>query len=168
MNKWFKDIKDKREGLWKEWNNTNDRDKRKYLLNELMNKHPETIDWLFTTAQSIYGPHRVYLIRIEYKGNQYLKIGYTKNTIKERFNEKRYNGAEDFKLIEIIKEDILQAGGAVEFEDWIKGKVKGIETDMKMPGKGELFELDKLNDILNEWNKGINDFSNLVKIKSPN
>ena len=59
-----------------------------------MELHPETIDYLFTTAKSIYGEHRVYLIKITYNGIEYLKIGYTKNTIKEtiagetRFSER--------------------------------------------------------------------------------
>ena len=165
---WFKDIKDNRVGLYKEWQSSGDVNKRKYLINQLMELHPETIDYLFTTAKSIYGEHRVYLIKITYNGIEYLKIGYTKNTIKERFSEKRYNGAEDFQLVEIIKEVKLQAGGAVEFEGYIKDNIQTIQTDMKMPGKGELFEVNKLNELIEMWDNNIDRFKHIVKIKSPN
>jgi hypothetical protein len=166
--KWFKDIKDNRIGLYKEWQNSGDINKRKYLIQQLMELHPETIDYLFTTAKSIYGEHRVYLIKINYNGIEYLKIGYTKNTIKERFSEKRYNGAEDFRLIQIIKEIKLQAGGAVEFERYIKENIETIQTNMKMPGKGELFELNKLNELIELWDSNVDRFKGIVKIKSPN
>ena len=56
---WFTDIKDNRIGLYKEWQSSGDVNKRKYLINQLMELHPETIDYLFTTAKSIYGEHRV-------------------------------------------------------------------------------------------------------------
>lgn len=166
--KWFNDIKDIRVGLYKEWQDSGDINKRKYLIQQLMELHPETIDYLFTTAKSIYGEHRVYLIKINYKGIEYLKIGYTKNTIKERFSEKRYNGAEDFVLIEIIKEVKLQAGGAVEFERYIKENVETIQNEMKMPGKGELFEVNKLNELIDMWDMNVDRFKHIVKIKSPN
>ena len=166
--KWFKEIKDKREGLWKEWRDSGDTNKRKYLINKLMDEYPETIDYLFTTAVSIYGEHRVYLIKIQYKNKEYLKIGYTKNTINQRFSEKRYGGAEDFHLIEIIKEEKLQAGGAVEFEKWIKSNIQTIQTEMKMPGKGELFEVNKLNELIELWDSSVDRFRGIVKIKSPN
>jgi hypothetical protein len=165
---WFNDIKDIRVELYNEWQSSGDINKRKYLLNKLMETHPETIDYLWTTAMGIYGEHRVYLIKIQYKGIDYIKVGYTKNTIQQRFSEKRYNGAEDFKLIEIIKEQKLQAGGAVEFERYIKSKIETIQTEMKMPGKGELFEVNKLNELIDLWNSSVNDYVNVVKIKSPN
>jgi hypothetical protein len=39
---------------------------------------------------------------------------------------------------------------------------------MKMPGKGELFEVNKLNELIDLWDSSVNDYVNVVKIKSPN
>ena len=143
--------------------------KRPGVIIKLMEEDPQRVpDWIWNRLDSVFGPHTVYLIEILYKGKSYLKIGYTKNSTKERFSEKRYDGADDFKLVRILNEVKLQALGAVQFEDEIKQKVTTIKTDMKMPGKGEIFDMSKLDEILSVWNESLPKFREVIGIKAPN
>jgi hypothetical protein len=146
---------------------TNPKSKKDVLL-KLMDEYPNIIEYLWNRADTCFGQHSVYLIKINYKGKSYLKVGYTKNSIKDRFLEKRYTDRNEFTLVDIIREVKLQALGAVCFEKEIKRKVDSIKTEMKMPGKGEIFDTNKLNELLDTWNKTLPKFKTIVGLKSPN
>jgi hypothetical protein len=88
--------------------------------------------------------------------------------IEERFGESRYEGAGDMKLIKVIRIAKLQAQGAVEFEGMIKKRIQSIKTEMKMPGKGELFDMNNGPELCELWDREIHKYNNIVGIKSPN
>jgi hypothetical protein len=154
--------------LWNEYQLADTDVKRQNVLIKLMDKYPDIIKYLWNKADSCFGEHTVYLIRIEYKGESYLKIGYTKNSIKDRFAEKRYVDRSEFKLMETLRESKLQALGAVHFEADIHKGIEGIQTEMKMPGKGELYSIDMLDRINEMWDKQINNYKGIVGLKAPN
>jgi hypothetical protein len=141
---------------------------KKKMLIQLMDEYPHIIEYLWNRADTCFGEHRVYLIEIHYKGESYLKIGYTKNSIEDRFGEKRYEDRNKFHLIRIIRESKLQALGAVKFEKEIKQRVHSIKTEMKMPGKGEIFDMSKRDELLHIWDVTLPKFQTLIGLKSPN
>ena len=141
---------------------------KKDVLLKMMDEYPDIIEYLWNRADTCFGEHSVYLIEIHYKGQSYLKIGYTKNSIKDRFSEKRYADRSEFTLVDIIREVKLQALGAVHFEKEIKRRVDSIKTEMRMPGKGEIFDMSKLNELLDIWNETLPKFKTMVGLKSPN
>jgi hypothetical protein len=141
--------------------------KRNVLL-KMMDEHPDIIEYLWNRADTCFGEHRVYLIEIRYKGQSYLKIGYTKNSIENRFSEKRYADRNEFKLVGVVRETKLQALGAVQFEAEMKRRVDTIKTEMKMPGKGEIFDMSNKDELLNVWNTILPNFTKIVGLKSPN
>jgi hypothetical protein len=74
----------------------------------------------------------------------------------------------EFKLMETLRESKLQALGAVHFEADIHKGIEGIQTEMKMPGKGELYSIDMLDRINEMWDKQINNYKGIVGLKAPN
>jgi len=146
---------------------SNQQSKKKVLI-ELIDEYPDIISYLWNRADTCFGEHRVYLIEINYKGDSYLKIGYTKNSIEDRFGEKRYEDRNQFHLIRVIRESKLQALGAVKFEKEIKERVDSIKTEMKMPGKGEIFDMGKRDELLKIWDENLPKFKTIVGLKSPN
>jgi hypothetical protein len=154
--------------IWNEYKLATTKDAKKRVLINLMETYPKIIDYLWNRAETCFGEHNAYLVHITYKGVNYLKIGYTKNTIEERFGESRYEGAGDMKLIKVIRIAKLQAQGAVEFEGMIKKRIQSIKTEMKMPGKGELFDMNNEPELCELWDREIHKYNNIVGIKSPN
>ena len=136
------------------------------LLPELIKAFPSLLPYISTTIDSCFSKHRVYLI----KTNKGIKLGYTKNTIKERFNEKRYKGSEDFQILKILREEELPAAGAVKFEEKLKQLFTkySIKTDVIMPGKGEFYDENYLDDILKKYDTYKPKFIDIIGIKSPN
>jgi len=138
------------------------------VLIKMMDDYPDIVDYLWNRADTCFGEHSVYLIEIHYKGKSYIKVGYTKNSIKDRFSEKRYTDRNEFTLVDIIREVKLQALGAVHFEKEIKKGVDSIKTEMKMPGKGEIFDMSKKDELLDIWELKLPKFKTIVGLKSPN
>ena len=154
--------------LYSSYIKANSIESKKDVLLQLMDEYPDIIPYLWNRADTCFGEHRVYLIEIHYKGQSYLKIGYTKNSIEDRFGEKRYEDRSEFKLVSMIKESKLQALGAVQFEKEIKKRVGSIKTEMKMPGKSEIFEMGKRRELLEIWNEILPKYENVVGLKAPN
>lgn len=167
---WWKQL-DKTTGenpLWDKWKRAKSGKQKMDVLIRLMNEYPKSIDYLWNRGETCFGVHNVYLVHIQYKGIDYLKIGYTKNTIEQRFGESRYEGSKDMRLIRIVRSEKLQALGAVEFEHKIKTEFESIKTEMVLPGKGELFEMNKENQLVKYWDANIKHYEKIIGIKSPN
>jgi len=154
--------------LYKSYMKSSNPQSKKKVLIQLMDEYPDIISYLWNRADTCFGEHRVYLIEISYKGESYLKIGYTKNSIEDRFGEKRYEDRNQFKLVRVLKESKLQALGAVRFEREMKQRVESIKTEMKMPGKGEIFDMGKKDELIHIWNSTLPKFTSVVGLKSPN
>ena len=139
-------------------------------LNDIIRQYPKLMDYVTNKVDSCFGTHRVYVIHLKVNNTDVIKIGYTKNNVKKRFSEKRYAGSDKLEIVEILREEELQAKGAVEFEKKLKDIFKGrtIKTSMTLPGKGELFNLDLRDEILEMYDNKINDYKKLVGLKSPN
>jgi hypothetical protein len=168
MNNKFWNVQSVDNPLWNDYQLANTDVKKQNVLIRLMEIHPDIIKYLWNKADSCFGEHIVYLIKIEYKGESYLKIGYTKNSIKDRFAEKRYVDRNEFKLVETLRESKLQALGALQFESDIHKGIEGIRTEMKMPGKGELYSMDMLDTINEMWDSKIDSYKSIIGLKAPN
>ena len=147
------------------------RDKNDYaglakLIPSIIREYPDMVKYIVNRIDSCFGEHRVYVVDT----NKGIKIGYTKNTIQQRFGEKRYQSSEEFKINEILREDTFPAKGAVEFESKLKSLLHQyqIESDMVMPGKGELYSKDSLDTTLREYDTWKNKYIEIIGLKSPN
>lgn len=136
------------------------------FIPELLKQNPKLIPYVINRLDSCFGKHIVYLVVTNYG----IKIGYTKNTIETRFGESRYSGSTNFEIIEILRQEEFQAKGAVEFESKIKELCKSylIQTDMVMPGKGEIFDIKFKTQVLNIFDLHKNEYKNIIGIKPPN
>ena len=135
-------------------------------LPTLLTQYPKLIPYIVNRIDSCFGTHIVYVVRT----NKGIKIGYTKNSIKDRFAENRYEGAESFQIIEVLREEEFQALGAVQFESKLKelNQHFGIQTDMIMPGKGELYDEKFQKEILTHYDTHKSKYKEIIGIKSPN
>jgi len=135
-------------------------------LPTLLTKYPKLIPYIVNRIDSCFGTHIVYVVRT----NKGIKIGYTKNSIKNRFSENRYEGANSFEILEVLREEEFQALGAVEFESKLKNLNQGygIQTDMIMPGKGELYDEKFQEQILSNYDTHKLKYKEIIGIKAPN
>ena len=104
------------------------------------------------------------------EGVDMLKIGYTKNSVKDRFSESRYAGRNTIEIVQIIRENKLQAKASVDFENSLKEICKPytVKTDLTLPGRGEFLDIKYLDVITNEYDKLYPTFLQIVGLKSPN
>jgi len=140
------------------------------VINEIISTYPKIIDYLYNRLDTCFGEHTVYLIHFNVNGEEMLKIGYTKNTVKSRFGEKRYAGQNTLNVVEIIRENKLPAKGAIEFEKKLKKLFAEyqINSNLTLPGKGEFFDIQFKKDIIEKYDLYYNDYVNIEGIKSPN
>lgn len=140
------------------------------LISEITTQHPKLIDYIISKTDSCYGPHRVYVVKLELNGIDVLKIGYTKNTVKQRFKEIRWKGVETIVVKEIYREEILQALGAKEFESEINSRceIHKLDNEHVLPGKKEFLKINSLDDVLRIYDTIIPNYRNIVGLKSPN
>jgi hypothetical protein len=152
--------------LYKELRDRNDWRALAELIPKLIKEYPDIVKYIINRVDSCYGEHRVYVVDT----NKGIKIGYTKNTIKERFGESRYQNSNDFKINEILREETFQAQGAVDFESKLKEVLHpySIQSDMVMPGKGELYSKDNLQSIIGAYDKYSSKYRDIVGLKAPN
>lgn len=136
------------------------------LVPELMREHPQMVKYIINKIDSCFGEHIVYVVDT----NKGIKVGYTKNTIEQRFSEKRYSNSDEFEIIEILRHDRFQAKGALEFENKLKEILieYSIETDMVMPGKGELYDKVHVDTILSEYDAYKDNYKSIIGLKPPN
>ena len=135
-------------------------------LPTLLTNYPKLVPYIVNRIDSCFGTHIVYVVRT----NKGIKIGYTKNSIKDRFAENRYEGSESFQILEVLRDEDFQALGAVQFESKLKqlNQSFGIQTDMIMPGKGELFDEKYESQILNHYDIHKEKYKEIIGIKAPN
>jgi hypothetical protein len=152
--------------LYKTLKDTNDWGGLAELIPIIMKEYPQMVKYIINRIDSCYGEHTVYVVDT----NKGIKIGYTKNTIQQRFSEKRYSNSDEFIVNKILREDKFQAKGALEFENKLKELLSeyGIKTDMVMPGKGELYDRKFVDEILNEYDSNKDKYKSIIGLKPPN
>jgi hypothetical protein len=103
-------------------------------------------------------------------GVDMLKIGYTKNSVHGRFSESRYAGRDAIEIVEIIRENKLQAKASVDFEKALKVACSeyATTTELTLPGKGEFMDIQHMEAIVNIYDTLYPNFLQVVGLKSPN
>jgi hypothetical protein len=140
------------------------------VISELITTYPKLIDYLYNRIDTCFGEHTVYIIHVKVNGIDMLKIGYTKNTVEGRFAETRYSGRNKIEIIEKIRDNKLQAKGAVDFEKIIKHKFSNfiIKTDLTLPGKNEFMDIKHKKEIISIYDTEYKNYTNVIGLKSPN
>jgi hypothetical protein len=140
------------------------------VMNDIIRQNPKLMDYIETKIDSCYGTHIVYLVNMRVNGEDMLKIGYTKNSVDGRFGEHRYAGRDSLEIVEKIREEKLQAKGAIEFEKSLKEKFKDfkITTDLTLPGKGEFYDIVFYDEMIRVYDEEYPKFINVIGLKSPN
>lgn len=136
------------------------------LIPKIIREYPQMVKYIINRVDSCYGEHIVYVVDT----NKGIKIGYTKNTVEQRFSEKRYSNSDEFIVNKILRQEIFQAKGALEFENKLKDKLSeySVQTDMIMPGKGELYDRKFLDIVLKEYDTHKDKYKSLIGLKPPN
>ena len=103
-----------RMGLYDDYlkSKTGDTETKVGVINNIISTYPKIIDYLYNRIDTCFGEHTVYLVHMRVGGEDMLKIGYTKNDVNGRFSENRYSGRDTIEIVEIIRENKLQAKGA--------------------------------------------------------
>ncbi len=171
-------IQEKKEGfifkmeLYNRYNNskTQDLESKIEVLTGIIRQYPKVIDYLYNRLDTCFGPHIVYLVHMKVGGVDMIKIGYTKNSVQGRFAETRYTGRNTIEIVEILRENVLQAKAAVDFENNLKEICTPyrINTELTLPGKGEFMGIEHKNIIINQYDNLYPSFQEIVGLKSPN
>lgn len=134
-----------------------------------MKTFPNVINTIINRVESCFGKHRVYIVHFSIKGYEFIKVGYTKNTVPERLGEVRWE-KEKAVIIEIIRENEYQAKGAYDFEVVLKQLLKNYkkESELTFPGKGELLEVKYKNEITEIYDSICDDYVDVVGLKRTN
>jgi hypothetical protein len=145
-------------------------DDKIYILIDIILKYPKLIDYLYNRVDTCFGEHIVYLIKIKSGDNEMLKVGYSKNSVIERFQDKRFIAADSLEITEIIRSNTLQAKGAVDFENKIMELCKEyiIESHLILPGKTEFMDVKYLDEIVKIYDSEYDNYKDIVGLKSPN
>ena len=140
------------------------------LVHDLLREYPKLYDYVFTTLDSCVGEHRVYVANIKTEnGDSLIKVGYTKNTVKQRLSEGRYKGK--IHLVNVIHEEFFPALGSVKFEKKLKTNLEQyniVSENVEAPGKGELFLPKHEKKILEEYDSLKDRYKKMRGVKSPN
>ena len=152
--------------LYKTLKDTNDLGGLAELIPKIIKEYPQMVKYIINRIDSCYGEHIVYVVDT----NKGIKIGYTKNTVEQRFSEKRYSNSDEFKINKILRKDKFQAKGALEFETKLKNLLSNyhVQTDMIMPGKGELYDKKFVDIVLKEYDEHKDSYKSLIGLKPPN
>ena len=147
-----------------------DLDEKISVLNDIIRQYPKIIDYVYNRVDTCFGPHIVYLVHMRVGGVDMLKIGYTKNSVEGRFAESRYAGRDEIEIVEIIRENTLQAKASVDFEKGLKTSCVqyAITTDLTLPGKGEFMDIQHRDAIIEIYDRLYPTFVEVVGLKAPN
>lgn len=145
-------------------------EERIQVMGEIIRQNPKLMDYIETKIDSCYGTHIVYLVYMKVNGKDMLKIGYTKNSVEGRFGEKRYAGRDSLEIVEIQREQRLQAKGAIEFEKELKKRFKDyqVKSDLTLPGKGEFYDIMFLDEMVKIYDDEYPKYISVVGLKAPN
>lgn len=140
------------------------------VLTDIIRQNPKIIDYIFNRVDTCFGPHIVYLVHMRVRGVDMIKMGYTKNSVQDRFAETRYSGRNTIEIVEILRENVLQAKAAVDFERLLKETCipYKIVTELTLPGKGEFMDIEYKDIILNQYDNLYPNFVEIVGLKAPN
>lgn len=149
---------------------TGDTETKVGVINNIISTYPKIIDYLYNRIDTCFGEHTVYLVHMRVGGEDMLKIGYTKNDVNGRFSENRYSGRDTIEIVEIIRENKLQAKGAVDFEKDIKEHTKDykINTNLTLPGKNEFMSINYRDEITTLYDNLYPQYIIVEGLKSPN
>ena len=140
------------------------------LIHELLPEYPDLYKPVKSKLISCIGRHLVYVANVRTEnGDRFIKVGYTKNTVKQRLSEYRYE--DKIYLEDVIHEEKFPALGTVEFEKKLKTKLEEYNTiseNVEAPGKGELFLPKHKEKILKEYNSLKNNYKEMRGVKSAN
>lgn len=139
------------------------------ILVDIMKTFPNIINTVINRVESCFGKHRVYVVHFSIKGEEFIKIGYTKNTVPQRLGEIRWEG-EKPEIKEIIRENEYQAKGAYDFELVLKALLKNYkkEHELILPGKGEFLYPDYKNEITEIYDSICDDYVDVIGLKRTN
>jgi hypothetical protein len=140
------------------------------VLNDIIRSYPKIVDYIYNRIDTCFGPHIVYLVHMRVGGVDMLKIGYTKNSVQGRFAESRYAGRDAIEIVEIIRENTLQAKASVDFETALKTNCLpyAITTELTLPGKGEFMDIQYRDAIIQVYDTLYPTFLEVVGLKAPN
>lgn len=149
---------------------TGDTETKIKVINDIITEYPKIIDYLYNRIDTCFGVHTVYLVHMRVSGEDMLKVGYTKNDVLGRFSEGRYTGRDTIEIVEIIRENKLQAKGAVDFESKLKELTKDykIKTNLTLPGKNEFMGIEHKDNIIELYDRLFPDYQLVEGLKSPN
>lgn len=152
--------------LYKTLRNSNDWGGLAELIPKIIREYPQMVKYIINRVDSCYGEHIVYVVDT----NKGIKIGYTKNTVEQRFAEKRYSNSDEFIVNEILRQEKFQAKGAMDFENELKELLSdySVQTDMIMPGKGELYDKKYLSEVLTQYDNNKGKYKTIIGLKPPN
>ena len=138
---------------------------------ELLKINPHIFKYICTTMDSCIGMHQVYMVTFKNKKLRgKFKVGYTKHkNLRKRFAESRWDG-EKLIVDEIILQVELPADGAKKFEKFIQSNSTNdlLDKKIKVPGKGEFYDISKKEKILELWESNVDNYRDVWGIKSPN
>ena len=149
---------------------TSDTETKVEVINEIIKTYPKIIDYLYNRLDTCFGEHTVYLVHMKVNGEDMLKIGYTKNDVVSRFGEKRYAGQNTLEIIEVVRDNKLQAKGAVDFEKILKDMMVEYRTDsnLTLPGKNEFMSIEYKDEIIELYDSLYDDYKDIQGLKAPN
>ena len=149
---------------------TKDVDEKVEVINEIISTYPKIIDYLYNRLDTCFGEHTVYLVHMRVNGEDMIKVGYTKNDVVRRFGEKRYAGQNTLDIIEVVRDNKLQAKGAVDFEKKLKDMMVGYRTEsnLTLPGKNEFMDIRYKDDIVKMYDTFYEQYKDVEGLKSPN
>jgi len=145
-------------------------DEKVEVLTEIVTTYPKIIDYLYNRLDTCFGEHTVYLVHMRVNGEDMLKIGYTKNDVSARFGEKRWSGQNKLEIIEILRDNKLQAKGAVDFEKKLKELMVDYRTNsnLTLPGKNEFFDIIYKKEIMDWYDSFYELYKEIEGLKAPN
>lgn len=159
-------------GLYEDYLNskTADTQTKIAVINDIITTYPKIIDYLYNRIDTCFGEHTVYLVHMRVGGEDMIKMGYTKNDVRGRFAENRYSGRETMEIVDVIRENKLQAKGAVDFESRLKELCVPyrIQTNLTLPGKNEFMDISHRDTIITLYDNLYSDYKDIEGLKSPN
>ncbi len=139
-------------------------------INDIIKEYPKIIDYIYNRIDTCFGKHIVYVVHMRVDNTDMIKIGYTKNSVIGRFSEKRWSDHHKIEIVEVLRENTLQAKGAVDFEKELKLKCSSyiINSNLKLPGKNEFMDYNHKDEVVNKYDSLFPQYKNTIGLKSPN
>jgi hypothetical protein len=140
------------------------------VITKIITEYPKIIDYIYNRIDTCFGKHIVYVVHMKVDGVDMIKIGYTKNSVLDRFKEKRWTDQHKIEIIKVVREYVLQAKGAVEFEKELNCQCVNyrIDSNLKLPGKNEFMNFNYKDEVLNQYDNLFPQYTDVIGLKPPN